>query len=204
MPRKKWTPRTEVNDSVLKFREKRRWQIALRRYVLARNKSSSYAPFFGLDIDNFRKWIEIQFDGKLNWENFSENWQFDHVIPVTYFDFSKEEDLKLCWNFINIRVVPLDPEKHLAKRLDLAAAKKYFVTLYVKTQYSPCFKMVEKINQIEASEISHPAELEEFIHQHKTYLETISGFNSYEFEQLNKGANHMDVLKEREFLKQFE
>ena len=204
MPRKKWTPRSEVNDSILKFREKRKWQIALRRYVLERNKSSAYAPYFGLDIENFRKWIELQFAEKLNWESFSKNWQFDHVIPVTYFDFSDETDLHLCWNFINIMVGRFDAEKNQAKRLDLAAAKRYFVSLYVKTQYSPCFKMVEKINKIEASDIAHTNSLQDFIKDHKNYLETISTFTPYEFEQLNTGSALEEILKQRSFLKQFE
>ena len=75
MPRKKWTPHEEVTGSVLTFREKRKWQIALRRYVLEKNKSSFYAPYFGLGIETFRKWIEVQFDSETNWENFSESWQ---------------------------------------------------------------------------------------------------------------------------------
>jgi hypothetical protein len=52
MKRKRWTAKTEVDASLLQFREKRKWQIALRRYILERNKSTYYAPFFGLSIEN--------------------------------------------------------------------------------------------------------------------------------------------------------
>ena len=62
MPRKKWSAQTEVTPSLLKLREKRRWQIALRRYVIERNISTFYAPYFGLDVENIRIWFEMQFD----------------------------------------------------------------------------------------------------------------------------------------------
>jgi hypothetical protein len=103
MPRKKWTPQTEVTESLIRFREKRKWQLGYRRYVLERSPSESYAPYFGLDIETLRKWFELQFTDELTWDNFGKAWQFDHIIPATYFDYSNENDLQLCWSFINIR-----------------------------------------------------------------------------------------------------
>ena len=111
MVRKKWTPKEEVTEGLLKFRAKRRWQIALRRYIIEKNPCFAYAPYFGLDIENFRKWIEIQFDEELNWDNFSKKWQFDHIVPVAYFDFDSESDLRLCWNFMNVSVEKLQLNK---------------------------------------------------------------------------------------------
>src|SRR5690606_10922137 len=119
MARNRWTPKEELTPELLQFREKRKWQIALRRYVLERNKSSFYAPYFGLDSEKFRNWIERQFDADLNWENFSSAWQFDHVVPLAYFDFSAEEDLRLCWNFTNIRIEKLDAAQKQSFRVDL-------------------------------------------------------------------------------------
>src|ERR1700733_6249523 len=121
--RKKWTPKTEITDSLLKFREKRKWQIALRRYVLEQNKSSYYAPFFGIDSGNFRKWIELQFEKDMNWENFSLIWQFDHIIPVNYFDFTNKNDLRLCWNFINIKAERIDAPEVQMGHIDILSAK---------------------------------------------------------------------------------
>ena len=101
MERKKWTPKAEITVSLLKFREKRKWQLAFRRYVIEKNKSSFYALYFGLDIEQLRHWIELQFTENIRWDNFGTSWQFDHIVPVAYFDFFNEDDLKLCWNFIN-------------------------------------------------------------------------------------------------------
>jgi hypothetical protein len=203
MKRKRWTPQTEITDSLLEFREKRKWQIALRRYVLNQNGSSLYASYFGLDILNIRKWIEIQFDQEMNWDNFSKNWQFDHIIPVVYFDFAKEEDLKLCWNFTNIRAEKLQLDKNRGNRIDVLAAKTYFETLYENTQYHLCLEMVKKIKDIEISQISSNRQLENFIQENKEYLEKLSSFSPQEYVSLNKGNELNNILAEREFIKKF-
>lgn len=201
MERKKWTPQTEETESLLQFREKRKWQIALRRYVLDRNKSSYYAPFFGLGHEKFRQWIEAQFDEELSWENFSKAWQFDHIIPVAYFDFTIEEDMFLCWNFSNIRVEKLLPGKSRQNRIDVLAAKAYFESLLQKTGYSICQKMVEKITRIEVSQIASNERLENFILENKEFLDATSVFGSYEFEKLNSGASVESILYEINFFK---
>jgi len=200
MQRKRWTAQTEVTDSLKKFREKRKWQISLRRYVLERNRCSFYAPYFGLDIASFRNWIEIQFTGDMNWENFSKTWQFDHIVPVTYFDFDQETELRLCWNFTNIRVEKLHLNKNRGNRVNVLAAKAYFDILYQRTQYPICMEMVRKIEQIEISEIESGRHLEEFIVANKEFIDTISSFSSYEYDNLNKGAEIKDILAERAFL----
>lgn len=203
MARKRWTAQTEVSDTLLKFREKRKWQIALRRYVLEKNKSTFYAPFFGLDINSFRKWIELQFDEDINWDNFSLVWQFDHIVPVAYFDFDNEDDLKLCWNFVNIRVEKLQLTKSRENRIDVLAAKSYFLDIFQKTNYHVCWKMVEKIEKIELSQISSNENLENFILQNKSYLETLQSFSADDYSRLNTGVPYQDIFFEKEFFKKF-
>ena len=203
MNRKKWTPKTDLTDSLIKFREKRKWQIALRRYVLEQKGGGSYAPFFGLDIAYFRKWIEIQFDEETNWDNFSKNWQFDHIVPVAYFDFNQTADLKLCWNFINIRIERIILNKNRGNRIDVLAAKTYFETLFKHTNYPICKEMVKKIEEIEVSQIVSTKKLEDFIKQNEEYLEHISSFSAYEFSRLNEGITVEKIFEERDFTKRF-
>jgi hypothetical protein len=203
MVRKKWTPQTEETEGLLVFREKRKWQIALRRYVLEKNKSTYYAPFFGLDNEKFRNWIETQFDEDLNWENFSKAWQFDHIVPVAYFDFTNEEDMSLCWNFTNIRVEKTLLNKNGGNGIDVLAAKAFFETLFEKTGYFICQKMVEKIRRIEVAQISSNERLEHFLLDNKEYLSTVARFSSYEYERLNTGTPLESILYEINFFKKF-
>ena len=203
MTRKKWTPKTEVTDALLKFREKRKWQIALRRYILEGKWGSAYAPYFGLDTLHFRKWIELQFDEEMQWDTFSETWQFDHIVPVAYFDFDKEADLRLCWNFINIRVEKTNQNKNRGNRIDVLGAKAYFEALYARTQYAICKDMILKIEEVELSEIKSTEELEGFIVKNKEWIDTISGFSAYEYSRLNEGISIEKIVEERGFLNKF-
>ena len=203
MTRKKWSANTDITPELLRFREKRKWQIALRRYVIERNPCTYYAPYFGLDIENIRKWFEIQFDETNTWDNFAKSWQFDHIIPVTYFNFSDESELKMCWNFINIRVEPFQRNKDRGNRLDILAAKGYFEELYKNTFYSPCLRLSEKISKIELTELISSTKQQSFITENRPYLDMIENYSSFEFDLLNSGRSISEVIKEVNFLKKF-
>ena len=201
MSRRKKAVNQEPSPSLLRFREKRRWQIALRRYILENTPAREYAPYFGLDIQNMKLWIEYQFRGDANWTNFGQLWQFDHIIPVTYFDFSIDEELKMCWNFTNIRVEHFQNNKDRGNRLDVLAAKNYFSELYEKTRYLPCLKLLKKIDQIELSEFVSTESQQRFIREHFEYLKMIEGYSVFEFELLNAGRSIEEVKKEIDSIK---
>ena len=199
--RKKWEAKTEITPELLKFREKRKWQINLRRYVIEKSPCPFYAPYFGLDIENIRKWFEYQFTAELNWDSFAKNWQFDHIIPVTYFDYSSEEELRLCWNFTNLRVEPLQYNKDRGNRLDVLGAKLYFADLYRTTGYPVTKALSDKIDRIELSEFLSSEPQRKFLAEHKEYLTHIENYSIFEFELLNTGRSLEDVKKEMDFLK---
>ena len=204
MVRKRWSAKTVITPALLKFREKRKWQIALRRYVLEKNIGSLYAPYFGLDIENIRKWFETQFENGIGWNDFAKKWQFDHIIPVTFFDSSNEAELKLCWNFTNIRIEQFQRNKDRGNRLDVLAARGYFEELYKKTLYEPCRKLLEKIEKIELSEMISSEKQQTFIIENRPYLDIIENYSAFEFELLNRGRSINEVKKEIAFLKKFE
>jgi hypothetical protein len=189
--------------ALLKFREKRKWQIALRRYVIEKALSKTYAPYFGLDIKNMRLWFEYQFTNGIGWESFGKEWQFDHIIPVTYFDFTVEDELRLCWNFTNIRVEAIQKNKERGARLDVLAAKGYFKRLFEETGYEVCQKLLEKIDIIELSEFVSTDAQRNFISTHKEYLKMIKGYTAFEFELLNIGRTIEEVNKEIDILRKF-
>lgn len=203
MKNKRWTAKTEITESLLKFREKRKWQIALRRYLLEGGRSSFYAPYFGIDIAGFREWIEFQFDANINWNNFGEAWQIDHIVPLAYFDFDSEEDLKLCWNFLNIRVEKTGTKEKERNRVDIIGAKYYYQALYNMTEYIICKNMIQKIEAIEASEAGINEKQRNFLIENRNRLKHLCQFSSYEYDQLNTGINLDTVINERELLKKY-
>lgn len=201
MARKRWTRNTNDTPNALKFREKRKWQITLRRYVLEKSPCPAYAPYFGLDIKNMRQWFEYQFHSEIGWEDFGIKWQFDHIIPVTYFNFADDDELKLCWNFTNLRVEKFQLNKDRGNRLDVLAAKNYFRELYDTTNYTPCLNLLHKIDQLELSEFVSTESQQAFINDHREYLEMIENYTEFEFELLNSGRDIEEVKKEIDFIK---
>ncbi len=193
----------ENPESLFKKREKRKWQIALRRYVLEKIPGSAYARYFGLDFEFFREWISIQFKDGLSWENFAEKWQFDHIVPVSYFDFSNEEDLLLCWNFINIRVERTDNNKKTVNRIDVMGARTYFEDLFSKTKCPFCQRMLEKIKVIELTNIESNRELVGFIIKNQSYIDQIATLGQGDFQRLNDGVSVKDILVEKELVRKF-
>ncbi len=196
-------PDQEATSSAFKFKEKRKWQIALRRYILQNNQTSAYASYFGLDIQGFRNWIELQFTEGLNWDNFGTAWQFDHIVPVAFFDFEQEQDLYLCWNFINIRVERLDDQTNKANKAALLVIKNHFDHLFNKTGLQVCRQMVNRIQQMEASVSLYNPKQEIFIKENKEKIETIVGLTAGEMSLFNQGTSLKDILLQKEILKKF-
>lgn len=203
MRKKQWTAQTNITDNLLKSREKRKWQIALRRYVLESNKCSYYAPYFGIGNDKFRQWIELQFDADTNWDNFGKRWQLEHVVPSSYFDFDREEEMKICWNFINIQVERGLTNGAIKEKIDLIAAKTYFERIYIKTGMLQCKRMVDWLEGIESAQIQNIQRFDAFFEENGKYLNKASSLSSYEFDQLNEGIEMEDILKEREILRKY-
>lgn len=196
-------PDQEATSSAFKFKEKRKWQIALRRYILQNNQTSAYAPYFGLDIQGFRNWIELQFTEGLNWDNFGTAWQFDHIVPVAFFDFDHEQDLYLCWNFINIRVERLDEQNNKANKTALLVVRNHFEDLFNKTSLYVCRQMVDRIQQMEASVSLYNPKQENFIKENKEKLQALIGLTAGEMSLFNQGTSLKDILLQKEILKKF-
>jgi hypothetical protein len=67
-----------------------------------------YLPY---TIDEFRKYIELQFEDWMNWDNYGRTnnykrtWQIDHIIPQSLLPFAsmEEDNFRKCWALENLR-----------------------------------------------------------------------------------------------------
>jgi hypothetical protein len=191
-----------INENQV-FREKRKWQMSLRRYIIEKGLSYQHATFFGIDHNGFREWIEIQFTENMSWSNYAAKWQFDHIVPVAYFDFNNEVDLKLCWNFINIRPEPFDFNKVRGNRLDVLGSKSYFEQLYLKTNNHFCKKMIEKIDNIVLSQFIVTQPQEVFLIEHNNFLNKVKDLDADEYKMLNSGMTIDDIIIQREIFRKY-
>lgn len=174
---------------------KRKWQIALRRYIIEGRPAFEYAPYFGLDSKSFREWIEISFDSHMNWSNFGKLWHIDHIVPVSFFDLNSEKELCLCWNFINIHPSLRGAEDGYF--FDSAKAISFFDSLYQKSGYYLAGELVYKIKAIvESGKIPEITKKTDFLNKKKEYLAQLEGFSAVEMELINKGMRPEEAAEE--------
>lgn len=181
--------------------EKRKWQVAFRRFVLEGSPSEQYAPYFGLHRKALREWFESQFTDNQSWENFGAAWQFEHVIPVSLFDTSEEDERKLCWNYLNIRVASLEGG---TLQSDLSFAKAYFEKINAMTGFAETSKFIAKIDAItNKNSLGLTGKQLDFIQLNMKDLEAIPGFTKEEYDQYLETESAQAILTEREILKKF-
>lgn len=181
-------------------KEKRKWQIALRRYVIEGQPAAQYAIYFGLDAEHFRAWVELQFPKGISWEDFGTKWQFGHIVPVSYFNLQNEDELKLCWNFLNIQVETIGEEKG---GIDAIAARPYFEAIYKETGNTTCLKFLEKLSSMEKIDSYRINAINSFLAQHKSHLENISKLDANEILRLNSGTSMENIIAEKDIAKKF-
>ena len=86
----------------MKYNDKKKYQIAMRRLYSTNTPSKQIVELIGTDKQGFIDHINKYLLEGMNKENFGKVWSLDHIVPVDLFDFDNLNDLKLCYNFINI------------------------------------------------------------------------------------------------------
>ena len=75
----------------------------------------SWQKLVGYSIDDLIKYLEKQFDNKMNWENYGSYWWIDHIKPRSLFKFetSRDTEFEECWALENLR--PLEKTANMKK-----------------------------------------------------------------------------------------
>jgi hypothetical protein len=204
MSRKKWTQKTDIDDTGLSSREKKKWQIALRRYVIEEKPSPAYASYFGLDIKSFQSWLSLQLPSTTSFHEFGEKWQLTHVVPINYFNLVEEEEKKLCWNFLNILASPLHNDDESGSWIGFHRAKAYFSLIHKETNLPTAGKMVQKLSLLETVIPSFPTDYIGFLQTNKNHILQITAFSPLELELLNNGRTLEQINSEMNLLKKFQ
>jgi hypothetical protein len=73
----------------------------LQRVVKGIN--TSYYGLLGCDNEFFMRWIDCRFYGKMSWNNYGTVWEIDHIIPLSQFNLSDENERKICGHWTNLQ-----------------------------------------------------------------------------------------------------
>jgi hypothetical protein len=75
-------------------------------------KSKITTKLLDCSIEQLRKHLESQFKLGMTWDNYGK-WHIDHVRPCAFFDLSKPNEQKKCFNYKNLQ--PLWAKDNLEK-----------------------------------------------------------------------------------------
>ena len=66
-------------------------------------KTNKTFDLLGCSRSFFKNWIIHQLYGNMTVENYGSVWQIDHCLPIVSFNLLDENDMKKCFNWVNIR-----------------------------------------------------------------------------------------------------
>ena len=84
------------------------------RQTMKNKEWDTTVMYLGCTMEEFREWIEHQFDPNMTWDNMGSYWTFDHVRPCASFDLQDEMQRHLCFNWSNVR--PCESVENIKKK----------------------------------------------------------------------------------------
>jgi len=95
------------NDAQFKITERLKSKVS----TLVKSKNDTdYNDIIRCSTIHFKEWLEYQFDDGMTFENYGTEWHIDHVIPISFFDFTMQ---KVCFDWTNTR--PLYAKENMKK-----------------------------------------------------------------------------------------
>jgi hypothetical protein len=82
--------------------------------IKSRSAGGSLVRDLGISISAFMDYIEKQFSCEMNWSNYGEAWELDHIYPLSKADLSDRAQFLAVANYRNYQ--PLTPEENMAKK----------------------------------------------------------------------------------------
>jgi hypothetical protein len=72
---------------------------ALKTYqILKKDRTIEY---LGCTMDEYTQYLEQMFNPDMNWDNYGEYWEIDHIKPIDAFDLNDEAQLYEAFNYTN-------------------------------------------------------------------------------------------------------
>jgi len=89
-------------------------RTAISSTIIGNKKAAHTEGLLGCSIGEFKNHLERLFFSGMSWDNYGRyGWHIDHIIPLSYFDFSDPEQQKRAWHYTNLR--PLWAEENVRK-----------------------------------------------------------------------------------------
>jgi hypothetical protein len=64
-------------------------------------KTSRTIEYLGCSVEEYALYLEQQFSEDMNWNNYGEHWEIDHIKPIDAFNLDIEEELYAAFHYKN-------------------------------------------------------------------------------------------------------
>jgi hypothetical protein len=88
-------------------------------------RTEEYVGGFSL----LKDWLEHCFDDQMTWENHGDYWEIDHVIPISRFDLSDDQQIAICFNWKNLTPLKKTANMEKSNRIDFSQIYSHLDTL---------------------------------------------------------------------------
>jgi hypothetical protein len=99
-------PQRIKNDLEYKLRVRLSSSLSrtIKKYSLFKEETPSTFNLLDISLPEFINYIEAKWvKGYMNWENYGEIWELDHIKGIVNFDLTDELQLKECWHYTNFQ-----------------------------------------------------------------------------------------------------
>ena len=120
--------RTKINlyqkkrrDSDLNFKLAHNLRVRTNKAFKSQNvrKTNKTLGLLGCSHSFFKNWIIHQLYGNMTLENYGSVWQIDHCLAVASFNLLDENDMKKCFNWVNLRPMHLKDNIIKGDKIDI-------------------------------------------------------------------------------------
>lgn len=94
-----------------RYNVRRRFSEVLEQ--LKKNKTHTFRKLIGCSVAQLAEHLELQFKKGMSWDNYGSHWHVDHIIPVSKFDHTDEDQVFACWHWTNLQ--PLEAAENMSK-----------------------------------------------------------------------------------------
>jgi len=86
----------------------------MRSALKGRSKKESTLNMTGISFEELKINLESKFTMGMSWDNYGhDGWHIDHIIPCSFFDFTKDDHQKICFYYKNLQ--PMWAKENISK-----------------------------------------------------------------------------------------
>ena len=117
--KRQWAQDQRQNNIQFRLKE----NIRSRIYLSLISKTDTSEEYLGCSIEEYIVYLEGKFDSNMNWDNYGEYWEIDHIQPISTFDLTQKDEIKKCFNYKNTQPLQVNENRKKGNKKHIRVVK---------------------------------------------------------------------------------